>query len=80
MQSMKIKLIMCCFVFLDSAMKRIRDTVMLFWCFIIISVVNMKSSIALKQNEIDNVLEDDLVADEVKEKDDEPEKQEMSIS
>ena len=77
---MKIKLIMCCFVFLDSAMKRIRDTVMLFWCFIIISVVNMKSSIALKQNEIDNVLEDDLVADEVKEKDDEPEIQEMSIT
>ena len=61
-------------------MKRIRDTVMLFWCFIIISVVNMKSSIALKQNEIDNVLEDDLVADEVKEKDDEPEIQEMSIT
>ena len=53
---------------------------MFFWCFIIISVINMKTSIALKQNELDNVSEDDLVADEVKEKDDEPEIQEMSIS
>jgi len=51
---------------------------MFFWCFIIIAVINMKSSIALKQNKLDSVSEDDLVADEVKEKGDEPKMEEMN--
>ena len=50
-------------------MKRIENDVMFFWCFVIIAVIIMKSSIALEQNELDDVSENDLVADEVKEKD-----------
>ena len=50
-------------------MKRIENDVMFFWCFVIIAVISMKSSIALEQNELDNVSQNDLVADEVKEKD-----------
>ena len=53
----------------------------MFWlCFIIIAVINMKSSIAMKQNEFDNVSEHDLVADEVKGKVNKTKIQEMGIS
>ena len=61
-------------------MKRIGNDTMFFWFFITIAVINMKSFIAMKQNEFDNVSEDDLVADEVKRKVDKPKKSEMSMS
>ena len=60
-------------------MKRIGNDAMFFWFFITIAVINMKSSFALKQNEFDKISGDDLVADEGKEKDDEPKMEEMSM-